>query len=665
MRKFLIGVIAVVIVCVGGYFGTELYLRQRIAGEVDAAFAQMRANGAAATHGRLAFDLLSRTLTIADIAVKSDAQRPVDVKIGHFTAERVDLMQAGRFAADRVEIADIEVGGTLAMQGGRKIAYNVPRIEIAAYSGPSGPLRRFDPASPHDLWRFALEHFVAVTATSITVPAVTASMVPAASDAKGLGPAAYTYSGIAARDIREGRVASVTMDRFSYTTRAGVPGVAEELTGEIVTLTALDLDAAATLAMLDPAHAKDDTYHRAYRQLTSGAYTASLGSKMRMRIESMSADDIGVRPSKLQISDLLALADSMPANPSPTQLEQMLPRIAGLYEGIRIGRFEMRGLSFEAPDGAAKVGTMRLAGVENGRIGEFAFEGVDARTKSPFKVGRFALKALDVANLMRMSAQLSATATQKLAPGQFMELLRLLEGVEIKNLVSPYGSAGKTVNIETIDLAWGAYVGAVPSRLRATVKMSGPIGARDPEPFKMLAAAGFANASMSLDLGAAWDEGTRAITLAPGAAEIGNVGTLAARLTLANAPREMFSTDPFQIMVGAAVMEAGPVEIVLRDTGGIDLAVAQYARTQTVSRDAARKALIDNVRQTAAGMAALSADAMAVGGAIARFIETPRGTLTLRLTPKGKVSLMEIMEAGKANPFDALARFQVEAVAGR
>jgi hypothetical protein len=665
MRKFLIGVIAVVIACAGGYFGAELYVRQRIAGEIEAAFAQMRANGAAATHGRLAFDLLSRTLTIADIAVKSDAQPAVDVKIGRFTAERVDLMQAGRFAAERVEIADIEAGGTLAMQGGLKIAYNVPRIEIAGYSGPSGPLRRFDPASPLDLWRFALEHFVAVTAASITVPAAAGSMVPAAADARGLGPTTYTYSGIAARDIREGRVASVTMDRFSYTTRAGGPGVAEELTGEIVTLAALDLDAAATLAMLDPAHAKDDTYHRAYRQLTSGAYTASLGSKMRMGIESMAADDIGVRPSKLQISDLLALADNMPANPSPAQLEQMLPRMAALYEGIRIGRFEMRGLSFEAPDGTAKVGTMRLASVENGRIGEFAFEGVDARTKSPFKVGRFALKALDVANLMRMSAQLSAAATQKLAPGQFVELLRLLEGMEIKNLVSPYGNAGKTVNIETIDLAWGAYVGAVPSRLRATVKMSGPISARDPEPFKMLAAAGFANASMSLDLGAAWDEGTRAITLAPGAAEIGNVGTLAARATLANAPREMFSTDPFQIMVGAAIMEAGPVEIVLRDAGGIDLAVAQYARTQNVSRDAARKALIDNVRQSAAGMAALSGDAMAVGGAIARFIETPRGTLTLRLTPKGKVSLMEIMEAGKANPFDALARFQVEAAVGR
>ena len=38
----------------------------------------------------------------------------------------------------------------------------------------------------------------------------------------------------------------------------------------------------------------------------------------------------------------------------------------------------------------------------------------------------------------------------------------------------------------------------------------------------------------------------------------------------------------------AAQIEAGPIELALRDIGGVDLAVAQYARTQNVSRDAAR-----------------------------------------------------------------------------
>jgi hypothetical protein len=663
MRKILIGVVAVIVACAGGYFGLQLYLQHRIAGEVDAALAQIRAGGASATRGSLAFDLSSRTLTIADLAVKSDAKPAIDVKIGRFTAAGVDLMQTSRFVAERVDIGEIEAAGTLALPSAVTFAYKAPRIEIANYAGPSAALRAFDPASPLDLWRFAFEHFAALTATSITVPSVTASIAPAA-DAKGIGAADYAYSGIMARDIRAGRVASTTVERFSYTSKVNLPGVADAISGEVVALTALDFDSAATLALLDPASAKDDTYHRAYRRLTSGAYTANLGNKVRMRLDSLVVDDLGVRPSRLQIVEILALSNTLQTPPSPKQLEQMMPKLAGIYEGVRIGNLEMRGLSVEAPDGGVHIGLMRFTGLENGKLGKLAFEGLDARGgKSPFRFARFALKGFDIAGLLRMAPRLGPG--QKPTPADIADLLHLIEGVDVKNLVTPDGSSGKTVTVETVDLSWGAYVGGVPSKLRATVKMAGPVSARDPDPFKMLAAAGFANASVGLDLGVAWEETTRTITLAPAAAEMGNIGTLTARLTLGNVPREMFSTDPFQVMVGVAVVEAGPVEIVLRDTGGIDLAVAQYARTQNLSREEARKQLMENVRQNAASMAALSADAMAIGGAFARFLETSGGTLTLRLTPKGKVSLMELSEAGKANPLDALSRFDVEVVVGK
>ena len=70
--------------------------------------------------------------------------------------------------------------------------------------------------------------------------------------------------------------------------------------------------------------------------------------------------------------------------------------------------------------------------------------------------------------------------------------------------------------------------------------------------------------------------------------EVGSVLTAAARLSVANVPREVFSINPLQAAIMAAQIEAGPIEIALRDIGGVDLAVAQYARTQNVSRDAAR-----------------------------------------------------------------------------
>jgi hypothetical protein len=153
--------------------------------------------------------------------------------------------------------------------------------------------------------------------------------------------------------------------------------------------------------------------------------------------------------------------------------------------------------------------------------------------------------------------------------------------------------------------------------------------------------------------------------LAPVTAEIGDVGTAAARISLSNVPREVFSINPLQAAIMAAQIEAGTIEIALRDVGGVDLAVAQYARNQKVTPDAARRAIIENIKNTGMTMATTNPDAMAIAGAVTRFIETPRGTLTVKLTPKGKVPAMSLMEAIKTNPLSALAKFQVEASTGR
>jgi hypothetical protein len=244
-------------------------------------------------------------------------------------------------------------------------------------------------------------------------------------------------------------------------------------------------------------------------------------------------------------------------------------------------------------------------------------------------------------------------------------LLLLLEGAEVVNLVAPYKGTNKPINIDTLNLAWGQFVGPVPTRARVTVKMTGPVDVTDPDPFKTLALSGMSNASVNFDLGAAWNESARSFALEPATLEIGNLFTAVARASLANVQRETFSLNPLQAAIMAAQIEAGPIEIALRDTGGTDLAIAQQARAQNISREAARRAMTDSIRDNAMKMASVNPDVMAIAGALTRFIENPRGTLTIKLTPKGKVGMMQILEAMKTSPVAALARFQVEATTGR
>jgi len=89
MVKILIGLLAAIVIAAGAFFGFEFYVQQRVATEVEAAFAQVRAAGNKATHGKVSFDLFSRTITVADIAGESVAQPPMSVKIGRFTAAGV------------------------------------------------------------------------------------------------------------------------------------------------------------------------------------------------------------------------------------------------------------------------------------------------------------------------------------------------------------------------------------------------------------------------------------------------------------------------------------------------------------------------------------------------------------------------------------------------
>jgi hypothetical protein len=664
MKKILVGLVVAIVIVAGGFFGFQFYVQHRATAEVEAAFDRIHATGSKVSHGKVSFDLSSRTITIADIIGESSAQPPAKVRIASLTASGVSQPDATRFSADTIEATDIEVDGAMPVQPAWRFAYKTPRLAIKDYSGPAGPQRPPASRSAADMYRFALEHLAAVTASSIVAPSLTATVgIPGG----GTQTIDYTYSNLALRDIKEGKIAAMTVDRVGFTGNIQQNGKAEKIGGEFASMAAYDFDSAATLAMFDPSRANDDKYVRAYRQITIGGYAANFPNGARMNMDGMTIDDVALRPSRMQFPRLMAIVESVPppgTAPTPAQSRDMLEKVAGIYEGVSIGNAEIRGLAVETPEGPVKLAALRL-NLENGKIGELALEGLDARSpKGPVKVGRFALKSLDIANLLRMSAQFSNPA-QKPSADQFVGLFLLLEGAELKGVVAPYKDSSEPVSIETMSLNWGQFVGPIPSKARLTARMTGPLGPNDPELLKILVAAGMHSAAINFDFGAAWAEGSHTFALEPVMVELGGVLTASARVSLANVPRELFSTNLLQAATMAAQIEAGAVELTVRDAGGVDLAVAQYARTQTVSQEAARRAIIDNIKASGTTMAANNPDARTIADALTRFIENPRGTLTIKLTPHGKVPAMQLFVALKADPLAALARFQVEASTAR
>ena len=656
MRKLLIGLLAAAVLAVAGFFGFEFYVQHRIESEIEAAFEPIRAAGGKASHGKVSFDPRNRTVRIADITGETAATPALRFKIADLTASGVGQDATGRFA-DTIEVSDVELG----LQADWSLAYKAPRVVIKDYKGPASLSPSLTGSTAADVYRSALLQFAAITATSLTAPSQSIEIgLPAGAAAQSYS---YTYSNVTLNDIKQGRVGRITTDRVEFTGSIRQNGKTEKLGGELAGLALDDFDSAPVAAMFDPDRADDDKYLRVYRRISGGTYTVSLPEGVRLRMDGHTIDDFGLRPSRLQLPQLMAMIAAPPpgSTPNPALAREMMGKAASIYEGVHVGNAEMRGLAVESPAGSLKLGTIRL-GLDNGKIGELALEGLEAGSpQGPVKLARFAIRSFDVTGLLRLASQF-LTPGQPPSSDQMIGMLRLLEGAEIKGLVAPFKTTNKQIKVDTVSLDWGDFVGVIPTRAHLIAKLVTPIDATDPAQ-KPLIAAGLSTAAIDADLGAAWTEASGAFVLDPVKFDFGDVLEAQARVSLANVPRGLFSPDLPQVMAAAAQVEAGTLELTLRDTGGVDLAVAQYALAQNISREAARRALVDSIK-TSAQANTDNADVLAAAEAIARFIETPRGTLTLKLTPLGKVPALQLVQLMKTDPMLALAQFRIEASSG-
>ena len=658
MAKILIGLAVAVVLAVGGFFGFDFYTQHRIAGEVDAAFAQMRASGGKASHGKVSFDLKTRTLRIDDISTESATQPPVRVTIASVTASGAGQPDPTRFSADTIEASDVEIGGSIAGPADGKIAYKMPRVVVKDYSGPASVQPPSASKSIIDAYRSGLAQFAAISAASVSIPNI-AGTVKFGAAMSG----EFNYSGVALQGIKDGKIATTQVERAAFTVNTQQAGKSDKMTGEIANLASRDFDAAALAAILDPQKANDDRYISVYGKTTAGPYTVTSALGLRMRIDALTVDDVGVRPSKLQLPALLATIQAAgTAQASPTQTRELIERGANIYEGMRVGTAEMRGLSAETPQGPFKLQAIRF-NLEDGKVGEFAFEGLDTNTpKGPLKLGRFALKSLDIANFIRTSAQF-ANPAQPPSPELIAGLFPLIGGVEIRGVTAPFKNTGKLVNLDSFDVNWGQFIGPIPSKARLTTKMTTPVDATDPA-MKALIAAGLDTLSADGDIGAEWSEAARSFVVDVPKLEIGGLLKASARITLANVPRQVFSASVVQAIGASAQIEAGAIEVTLRDLGSVDLGVAQFARAQNVSREAARKTIVDNITATSKDVASANPDAEAAVQALAHFVESPGQTLVIKLTPRAKVPAMQLFQLLKTDPLIALAQFRIEASTG-
>jgi len=457
MKRVLIGLVVAAVLAAGGWFGFNLYVQHRATAEVEAAFERMRAGGGKASHGKITFEFATRTLTIEDITVEPTQPELANVKVAKVTAAGIRQPDEAHFSADSIEVSGVEAAFTYTERAKLKASYKVPEITARDFSGPtraaSGPLS----GTVIDMYRFILAQYATISASSIVAPTIAVTVDAGAGKA---GSGDFLYSGLAVRNIKHGKVETAKTDRITYSLDVTQPGKPEKMTGELSGLAVFDFDGGTLAAALDPQGPNDDSFRRIYRRIAAASYAVTMAAGVRFQIADIGIDDVAIRPSKFRPAEIMALVPADGSIPTAAQSRDMIEKVAEFFDGFQVGKAEIGKQTIETPQGTARLNAVKYDPEK------IALEGLDMpMPQGQLRMERFALKSFSAANLMRWAASLR-TPGQTPSPDQMMGLFRVLEGAEIKGVVSPYKNTRQLITIDTISLNWGSW--SARSRPRPT-----------------------------------------------------------------------------------------------------------------------------------------------------------------------------------------------------
>jgi hypothetical protein len=666
MRKLVVGLFVALVVGAAAYFGAVYWAERTAAREIDAMLDRWRSAGGTATRGAVAFNLWTLTARVADVVLQTPTSPDEKIAVDEVVAIGID--PSGRVR--NLELVGLTASHKLSGLAGARMEQKAPRVTLTDFS--ERPLARTRGGSPFEPMRLWLQQFSAIAASMIEVPSLTMTITPPASSKRpDMGIVEYTYSNLVLRDVADGRVAEATVDNVAFSGDAG-GSTSKGFSGEVAKASVRDIDMGPVLAWLDPSRPRDEGYQRVYRRLTAGPYTVRFGDGTGMGLDRLVVEETGLRPARLSLDDLVFLMEvSRPgaAPATPTQLGMLTDKMAGLYEGIHLGKLEMVGVRLNPPGSDIKIASIEINGFDNGRLAELTIEGLDGQTppREPLSIGRMTLKGLQIANLLRAaSTQLTSVGERTVGPDPVLTMLGLLEGIELAGVAVPDPRAGRVINLEALDASWGRLVGGMPSEARVSGKLSGPVSATDTDAFvSALAARGISTMAASFDLGARWLETEQRVVLAPLTMEIRDVLGLSVKASVANVRHEMLSTDMVKVIGSAPLVEAGPVEVTLRDLGGVEVAAAQVGLAKGGDAEAGRALLVASLAQWSATATQGAPELQSFFDALTRFVQGKGETLTIALTPKGNVGLLPFVEAARRDAVGALiANFTVEARTG-
>lgn len=634
MRKPLVIALVVLLVAgVGGYFGFHLLVDHLARRQVETLFADLRANGVEAQGRDATYDVFSGRFEIRDLSFAAPGQGTL--KIASFLATGTERPSPKRLFAKQVEISDLSYEGPLPLAPAVEASYRAPHITINALEIPST-----QPAGTRP-WQIALDLLEQTSADRISIPE--SLVITSTGTGSSRIETDVTHGATALERLLAGRIAKATVEPSRFTI-GGAP--ANAATGKVGRVSVETIDVAALLTLLDPERRlADDQFRTVYGSVNVDGYEVTADAGMRQRWGAIDIRDVAIRPSIIPAEDLLALGNRLREaaakgeDPSPDVVAQSLRGLAAAYDGIRLGSVVLKDMSARDEDGnKAELAALTMGPLDGGQLENFAIDrlkGSDADGKV-FRVDQMKIGGLRPGTLLELGADATEDPHSTQGLSWIMRLFGVVGGFELDGAEAPASAGGDPVVIDKLALSWQGEPDAFPTRIAATLRVSGPTSAfpRDNSLFALVPD-GMTRASVALDVGGEWNESQSTLTLSPLYAEVSDAFALSLKVKLKDVDDSVFSTQPDEALAGALAASLDSVEITVSDAGIYERKLEEAAKEQGMEPEAIRQLLAGFAELLFSSTVADRPELEPATQAFVSFLQKPLGTLALKITPRG------------------------------
>jgi hypothetical protein len=638
MRKgFLIGA-GFVAVLVASAVGGGFWIKSQAEAEVRALLANLSASGAKVSHGAITTALWSRAVAVEALDIKPGGDAGPAITLSRLDVEGIN--PTGRGSARRIVVHDLLVTDT----GGKEPLVRAPRVELSDFAyAPSAAAM----ASPDTVLR-AVAGFAGMKARTIDAPSIATSYSMTGSmtgpPPRPGAPAQtirvdYTYNDVRLEGVADGRVARARIGKGVIGSGAGSP----ILSGVIENMDMADLDLLPVFDMGLDRRKPDGRMYKVQGKVSLGPYTIKTIDGGDVSIARMSGDGTWIDPTKVSYGRFMTFvmqAEAMQGGGgTPQQQAAFMASLAEVYDGLRLDSLVVDDMKAKGPGpgGAITLSRIAMLGLDAGKLGEFRLEGLAGkvpgkRGMEALNIGLFALEKLDISGLMKLSQ--AAMTNPQMKPDAIMSrVMPLLQGVELNGFEFPDQQTGQPVRIEKSKISWGAFINGIPSQMKIAIRGQAPLNGNDPKA-AVFVQNGIRAIDLDIDMAARYDSKSQQLTLEPFVVVGAPLGTVSGKLTLANVPQAIFTTNAQQAQAAALTVELGELELNMADGGVITLA-------RKIAGPNFAEPMVAGLRQQPA-LSPSPPELEALFANVGQFLSAPGQTLTLQLRPKSAARLSEI-----------------------